>query len=117
MPNFDHLAFADGMLRFLRKPFNCLFSFSFIGRSVEWVGGEKRSKINWEASAGDGQSGGGQVCYFYVLLLTAHGGAWWPSTGPCGGWPRQLGRHSMDGHCQLLWAQTSAAINKFEFHD
>ena len=45
--------------------------------------GEKRWKINWPASAGDGKSGGGQVCYFYVLLLTAHGGSG-PNRGQSG---------------------------------
>ena len=30
--------------------------------------GEKRWKINWAASTGDGKSGGGQVCYFYVFI-------------------------------------------------
>ena len=45
--------------------------------------GEKRWKINWAASTGDGKSGGGQVCYFYVLLLTAHGGSG-PNRGQSG---------------------------------
>ena len=60
------------------------FFLLFIYRQVCWVGwGEKRWKINWAASAGDGKSGGGQVCYFYVLLLTAHGGSG-PNRGQSG---------------------------------
>ena len=124
----DHLAFLVGVFRSFRHPRLIVFSpFHLLAGLLGGLWGEKRWKINWPASAGDGKSGGGQVCYFYVFITAlssallmvvaqAQGKVWWPCqlllciAAQCScwwrwpkqrakwGWPRRLGRHSIDGH-------------------
>ena len=41
-----------------------------------------------------------------LLCIAAHCSWWqWPKQRAKWGWPRRLGRHSIDGHWQLVWPQ------------